>query len=580
MILFLGFLAASLYQGEKHRRLITSLQDLFLDITFSTIGPKPFHSDKNVYHFKLNSHLDWGQKKTILNTLLDFSPSHFYIFNLENESSFKPGDRLFENLNKNENIALKTKVFVSFDPSKSVGFEPKVESWIKVLEGDPCEEGRQRICVYNSMWKRWMGQAVFEEFLDDKSISPLSENLQRVYPSYLLFFSKQAREDELKSLEKIRGKVVVLDLGSKGILRENKDEISSYFSQSDYLGSSFWSDVIRFLIQKDFVYVSTKLGVFFLGFISVCLLFFVVFFTSSYVSVLLVFLLFVFLFLLNILSVSFFRIYIPLADVFFLNFAFVFLFTYLKMSYLSYKRDFDLFRANKIYEMKKFRKIVISIISHNLNTPLAQVSGLLDIVYYADKKDKSYSHDLSTIQSSLALASLSVKVFLMIISLQNKRVNLALLDLKDFESFLKKELKLCLDPLGFKISFLYEQPENTNTFFASHSLLSSLILSFCYFFYFSGREVNIRIMMTTDGESSKDDIFINLISNQKISESFFSLDDNSLAPLVKEKEQLDKLIFRYIFAFKESYPLHYYYKKHKEGSYILSLKVSFKEKNM
>lgn len=580
LLLLGGF---SLYKGQKHRRIISKLEDRFIDLTFSFSGPKERVVEDKIYFLKFKSYHSWAEKINIVQKVYKKAPEYFFIFNLDKEKGIN--NKAFEitALLKDGNNS--SKVVFSSDPSFLKKFPKSFLDNFLVLEDDPCEGKRQRICVYNQKWKSWMGQFLFDQFGSGIKEKPISSNLQRVYPSYLLYFSQirnvltlGERKNSTENLDFLKDKIVLFDLSTASANENLEPGISYLFSSGSYKRGYFWHDLIQVFVDDDFVFVFGEVTTGLFLAISIFIILIFILFLESFFLFLAFFSFFFFLVFLNVFFVLYYRIYLPLSNIFFFDFAFASVFVFLKISYLSYRRDFELFSEKKIYEIKKFRKVVVSIVSHNLNTPLAQIQGLFDLAQNSSKKTKEHKKDLLLVEHSLGLSYLSIRVFLTLISIQNKRQTLRTSTLEEFFSFFKNESKNALRNIKVSVKPLYDKSSPLTGLYSSQSALSCLLLCFCYFFSKKEKPINLNFMMSCEDKSEFKYIFFNIISAESIGERFLSYErDRGL--LEGEKSSfLERLIFHYIDNLKKIAEINFFYKETKDKYFTLSLRLSFKKK--
>ena len=134
------------------------------------------------------------------------------------------------------------------------------------------------------------------------------------------------------------------------------------------------------LLRKILFYVYTKEITLLITSTFLVLIASIIFFLNSFVLYSSLFITYCCLFLFNIISVVYFRTYLPLCLCLYSSSIVTLLMIFIKLSYLSYRNNYILFLATQEYEKNYLRKTILSIMSHNLNTPLAQVQGLFDLI--------------------------------------------------------------------------------------------------------------------------------------------------------------------------------------------------------
>lgn len=573
------------YKGQKHRRIIAKIEDKIIDLTFFSLGPREVVNPDKLLHIDfdhgVNTKLNWVYKLKMIEKIYKKNPRILYISGLSKEKNLQKKFLQIINIVNTRNLT--TKVIIAIDPKDRRYYDsPNFHNFF-VLENDPCEDNKQRICTYNPKWSHWINQFLFKNVFDEsRSDIPYSKVLPRIYPSYLLYFgdyfnsltlSPQNKKGD--SLDKVKNKIVFLDLLKKNKRLTNENKITSHFNPSNYSRTNFWYDVVQVFVDNDFLYVSKYYISLFVLFFSILIVFILVFYFDSFV---LFFLLVLFILLLlssNLFLVHFFRVYIPLSNVVFIDILFMIFLVYIKLSYSSFRKDIELINEKNSYEDKFFKKIVISIISHNLNTPLAQVQGLFEITKASLGPDSNNKSSLSELEVSLSRSYLSIKIFLTMISIQNNRVQILDLNFNEFASFFKKESKLCLDNLTVSVEILYDESTLVREIYCSPSVLSYLVFCCCYHFLLKNK-VNcfVDFMISYDNRSEKTDIYIDLLCGNEISNSFLRYLNNSRKETLYNDGFLTLLTFRYIETVKKISDINFLYREN-QGQFILSMKLTF-----
>ena len=575
VVLLISLLSFIFYSGQKHRRIISNVENKLIDLTFSLSRPSEPLKSKVVF-VSFPPLVNQGVEIDFLRKAA-FLSKKVIIFS-EEEASFQS---LVARLNSSfKSKEILEKFVFSFNPKIIWDRSFFKEYPFLFLENDPCEEGLQRICPYNSKWKKdWLGQYLFETLGGDIAKEFVSHNLQRVFPSYLLKLPKsypERRFEEIKGkdLNFLRNKVVFIHVKESDSFP--KEEISSPYFKEGYTKERFWYEFSDFLTQEKFIRILSEEKSFFLTLSGFFVLFSLVFSFESFFLSFLILSFFLGVFFLSVLSFSFLDFYVPLSDFYFLNLCFLSFLIFLKLSYLSYRRDFDLFLEKRKYEERKFKKIVISIMSHNLNTPLAQMQGLIDLIR-SKKKEKKTLKKLNDVESSLAMSFFLVRVFLTMISIQSQKYSFSRSSLEDFVDLFKRESKIFLKNLNLEVDFSFSEGNNQDGFYAA--LLPLLTLVFCFCFFFK-REVNNKIilMLSSGGTCEESEVFLSFLGKGDSSRMIL-LEENERSFQTKKNSQ-ELLIFRYFKIFRDIANFDFL-KKRKGDSDIweVNVRVRFKKKS-
>ena len=100
---------------------------------------------------------------------------------------YQPLLEVLKNKPKDRKIVFAVQPFVKDYIPKELGV------YAEVMEADPCQRGIQTVCIYQSHWEDWIIQEIVRDVWQAKSEQRekqvISQNLPRIFPSYLLYFN-------------------------------------------------------------------------------------------------------------------------------------------------------------------------------------------------------------------------------------------------------------------------------------------------------------------------------------------------------------------------------------------------------
>lgn len=569
MILLLCFLAFSLFKGQEHRSLIAEIEERWIDASLFLAGQRIPKLRNNQIFLSLG-YLSEEWKWAVLKKIYEKNPKFVFLFYLDFFLKNEESKSFFKG------VSSKTKTVFTLDPSRNRLLEESLKnSKILILENDTCELTHQRICVYNEARKNWIGKYLLDSFCKEKEFSFLSQGLYRILPSFLVylapsqnvFYIEEENEvDILLSNSFLEDKIVFVDFLLKKENKREEEKITHLFSNKHYSRSLFWYDFLQQISDHDFISIASNqtrslFWIFSLSLMSLFLFSFDFFGLFCFTLMLMLFVLFF-----NAFFVFFFRVYIPVAALSFFLFSLALVGGFLKLSYASYCREIDLLREKENQDLKNFRRMVISIISHNVNTPLAQIQGLLDLV-------KSELNEVSVIKKSLGEAYLNVKLFLTIISIQSKRISKSSVTFKEFVHFFRKESKLCLENMGVKINLFYDRMLISHIFHGSSAVVSYVVFCFSYFFAKRKETVELDLLISCEAKTDYKYILLEILSDTPIHESYFFFEHKKTIA----QKSLDEVIVKFFDVIKDLVEVQFFYREKENAKFSISVCISFRK---
>jgi signal transduction histidine kinase len=574
MTILLCFLAFSLFKGQKHRSLIAEVEERWIDASLFLAGQRiPKMENKQI--FLSLGYLPEEEKWRALEKIYEKKPRFVFLFYIDFFLKNEKKSSSFKSLL--ERVASKSRTVFTFDPSRSSFLEKEFRNFkMLFLENNPCELNQQRICTYNKARENWIGDYVLNTFLRAEEFRFLSQDFYRIFPSFLVYL---APSQDLFYLEEngldafsLEGKIVFVDFLLRKENKREEEKITHLFSEKSYSRSLFWYDFLQQTLDRDFISImpnSYRFLIWIFALFLVCIFVFVFDFFGLFSFTLM--LLFSILFF-NPFFILFFRIYMPVAALSFFLLSLALIGGFLKLSYISYCREIDLLREKENQELKNFRRIVLSIISHNLNTPLAQIQGLLDLVKSELSEEDFFTQDLNILKKSLGESYLNVKLFLTIISIQSNRISKSYLSFKEFLLFFRKESKLCLENIGIKINVFHDPGLISHVVQGSPAIVSYVVFCFSYFFSKRQKKAELDFLISCEEKTEYKYVLFEILSDTPVHESYFSFENKKTI----DGKSLDEVMLKFFDVIKDLVEIQFFYKEKENEKFSINVCISFK----
>ncbi len=361
---------------------------------------------------------------------------------------------------------------------------------IKFLTAADCHYEVNSFCAYFPAWDRWIMQVIFENYWDRQSPWVVSSNLPHIRKSYLLNLPevKEIRSYSfsdllLKSSEHVPFKDKIVFIGSNnsqpGVDPGNKTALQKTFTaRSPYHNSNldsfgvplhvFWAQVSRMFLDGQTVRILPREGTAF-----VVILVLVLIALSAWQKILgLFFMVFVLLSLaspvLNSYIVTYFRFYIPSFEIIYWGFLGFTALGFIQLSLNSYSQSFAESEVKQASRHHALKSNFIAMISHNLNTPMAQLQGLVDLLE---------SNEAKPIRGVIAHLRQDVQTVLLNSSMDTERVLAKMFSFELLEQELKRGSGQILDRLGIAYDLICSGPK-TSKVMVDHKLLAHGLILF------------------------------------------------------------------------------------------------------
>jgi len=346
-------------------------------------------------------------------------------------------------------------IFIGYPVEELPNLEPVLLKQLDFLEADDCGRKVQTVCSYNKDWGRWIIQHIINQLEPENFSDPknryVSLNLPHFRPNYIMNLPQRDRIPDF-SVEQLmseqvdgRFKNAIVFIGpdyqssspsaeEKSVIRKTYtaiDDASGSLSQNGTPFHVFWAQIALMFTEGRFVsvaprFVSNGLTVLFCVVIIALIRRF-----GAAIALGTFMLISVGMPLLNFVGMRYFFVYIPVFEVIYGG---MMVFLFASMGFLSFQ-TYQRWRLDQIAkaheETADLRSNFISVISHNLNTPIAQIQGLLDILRQSHSL-KEETQLLSEISNDISLMQLFVRSVLIQSALENDGIHASAISLRKF----------------------------------------------------------------------------------------------------------------------------------------------------
>lgn len=366
-----------------------------------------------------------------------------------------------------------TKVFIAY-PVAEIGLLPdKLREAVSILEGDDCHYEVTSYCSYDKNWSgKWIIQTIADLFWDeDEAKLPryhISTNLPHTWPNYLV---NVPRPDSLReySFSDVRDGQVnfsgdAVFIGDRLIQRPEfavsaqvlqrlftiHDDATRDISEAGTPYHVFWAQLAQMFHDRQTVAVLPAWLTQCMIVIYCLTMFYLLWRYPAYWA--LCFLLVVSLALpfLNRLFLRHFGFYAPCFDIIYAGFL-AFLYPAFGLLSVELYRRWQLAALERtLQNTEALKRNFISLISHNLNTPVARMQGLVDMLCVMPEADK-LSSLLQPLREEIARLQLCVRGVLISSSLSDRTFHESNYSAQSLQDEMEALIKPLLDRLGIRI---------------------------------------------------------------------------------------------------------------------------------
>jgi len=344
----------------------------------------------------------------VVEKIASFKPSYIIVNWLHYahknmETDLEPFVRRLARLSNVSNI------YLAF-PSKLVHAVPElIKDNLKVLEANDCVYRVNSFCSYNKAWDSWMIQNLVNFFWKPIPSMHISDNLPHKTSNFLLNLPLADSMTQLNFRETLKSKQGKSIFFEKAVFVGNDLSQDSRFWQSKYLiertfiASSknksdltkfgvpfhvFWAQMAQMFIDESTVAVpSRRVGLFVLIVLAAIIVFSLM--KVGPAASFGCFLLYILLYpIVNFFLLRFLGGYVPVFDMIYGGFITFICSSFIFISFTNYRSWMDHIKERHFEHTLDLKSNFISLISHNLNTPIAKLQGLVDAIILGELSEE------------------------------------------------------------------------------------------------------------------------------------------------------------------------------------------------
>lgn len=475
-LIFFAGLSYLFYTGQKHRRIASSIEERAIKLSLSLAKPlqKSKKAPKNItiITYKPIDHQSSGALKPdasakdyvrLITKLLNKKAQAIFVswhpLMHRDEMNYKSLIKLQQKAKKNYQ-----KIYWGIHPNLINHLPLEFQEKAKILEADPCQTGLQIICIYNPRWKHWVMQKVFQTFSNKSYLqleqeNLISHNLPRLYTSYLLNLksTKELTNYSFKEVfeEKanLEGKYYFIgpDTSTTGIARNHESRMVNTLVKQFTPLHEYWAQHAHMIQEKSLIKIASQKATVIATFFCVIFAIFTLIWKGA-ISSLGIFIVVCFLApFINALSIQYLKFYVPIFDIVYAGVSTFFLASFSKLSIESFHLWRLKIQQRVDQEIVDAKGNFISLISHNLNTPVAKMQGMLSAIEMFTK-DHNFRKDLQKSQTILTKIQLAIRFVLVTTALEEEQINPEAVTIKSIINEINQEVAPLIKKLGYKFS--------------------------------------------------------------------------------------------------------------------------------
>lgn len=501
-----------IYHGEKHRSISGQVESHFLYFSLRAASPRPLKVKNKVVTVSLREfdlkYLDFYEHRgyrdvtlqeyaKIIETLLQKGARYIVLNWMHGQKEAPDYTPLVQVLKSAPKDA---KVVFGVQPKLQDYIPGELRKYAVVVESDPCALDVQVMCIYQSHWEDWIIQEVVRDTWSDKSIilekQVISKNLPRIFPSYILYlnnvydfqeFSYTEINDIWFSDDYFKDKAVFMGnslvqkrLGDYVQLGRVGTSLTARDKDPRSVGTpyhQFWAQIAQLFIDNSLVTVIPEWLSFSLAIVLAIVITLILAYLGAPAALGLYLSVAILAPLLNALLIRFFYLYIPIFDTIYAGLSTFILVTFSRLSLESFRQWRLSFQSKEDQEVADVKGNFISLVSHNLNTPVAKMQGMLDVLSQLPVKSE-IKKELIRAGALVAKIQLCIRNVLVATAIEDKRLNHEPMNLfaiqKEFLSLMMPPLKKMGIKVDLKLPSSHEQLAHIPLHFDKRALATAI----------------------------------------------------------------------------------------------------------
>lgn len=492
-LLILGFTYV-IYHGQKHRQLSSKFEEKFLKKSLLTAGPRPALNNKHIINVTFRES-DVGAQKANPNIVENASISSIYNIVIEKIIASNAKYIVIEWNNQalssyqdylTFSLVLKSakkdqKVILAVPPLYRSQVPQFISDIITVLDSDSCQEGLQLICVYNSQWDDWIIQELARDLWSPSKnqFQVISKNLPRNHESFILDLSDSRNSYQMSFSQVLSSKnkpnvfkeqIVFVGRNintSIANIQNPEHRVSVLFGSHHFEQSGtnsedpihiYWSRIAQLFLDNDLITIAPKA----LTLATALILSLGLTYLLLSKSMLLAFS------LLSILGTSFpylngfcvriFRFYTPVFDIIYIGASSLIFCSFVRLSLASFHSWRQIIQDKYNQDTADAKQNFLALISHNLNTPVAKMKGMLDILLLLPQSTDQ-SKELTLTLSIVTKIQLCLKLLLITTTLEDDTFKKQTMTIDVISKNLEQSIIPLLSRMGMQIQLSKPQAD-------------------------------------------------------------------------------------------------------------------------
>ena len=328
------------------------------------------------------------------------------------------------------NIRDRTTIAINFFASGNIN--KNYAKRYNIVEARDCYHEINLHCTYAPEWS-WMPQQIFSRFLPSTE-SILSTNLPHHLPNLVLnlpTISSIPNFNFMDTRDPVAGRIpsnAIVFIGNMAtqdiMFRDNKEVLQrTYTAQSEPRRSLqqdgtpwhiFWAGVTMMLTESRAINVAPRFVIYGLAVLLGCLIFLLAFRRVDYWTFVIPILVVSLVLVINFITIGKFYYYLPVTPILIACITAIPAAIFVISTLNNYRKWKLLAMARRAEESGDLKQNFLQLISHNLNTPIAQLKGLLEILTINSPQNLSLNRALNLVdyvrlaaRSALATSAVS-----------------------------------------------------------------------------------------------------------------------------------------------------------------------------
>ena len=430
-----------------------------------------------------------------------------------------------------DRLELRDRVTIAINFFASGNIDANLAKRYNIVEARDCYHDINLHCTYSKEWT-WMPQQIFSRFLTEPEKS-ISTNLPHHLPNIVLNLPTIKSLSNFKFMdarEPVAGAIptdAIIFIGNQAtqdvMFRDNKEVLQrSFIAQSNPRRTLqqegtpwhiFWAALTAMFIESRALHVAPGIVIYGLAVLCGLIIFSLAFRKIDHLTLIIPVCIISALLLMNLLTISTIRYYLPITPILITCITAVPSAIFLMGALNNYKKWKLLAIARRADESGDLKQNFLQLISHNLNTPIAQLKGLLEILSAESPDSLALGRalvltDYIRITAKAALATSAAPT--RSLSIQRRTLRSVLEGFLDDEAGFLKRMKL-----EVHVRELNDEIENnvwSKTLGLDFDLISNCLVSALILQAMSNRysQVMINAIVTPGAEEDEDVLHISL----------------------------------------------------------------------